>query len=826
MNKRKSILSDIEKNYADTKSISKTVDITSLENGVNPHTIYKDVFKKVDNKTPNDFPTEKISVGDIVYTGNNPNKQYEVITINNKNNIVIKDLSTNEVIETNENNIKKIMENIDMAKKKINETQYSVSINGLETTDANALSQMMSAAAQADSGNADVGGMDMTSTPELPTPEMGAMDPAVNEPITSVESIPPAEDSIETVDEEPSFEDSDIEGMDDELPTDIENPLDNPKPEMDSFEDDFEPVVDDIEFDEEITPTEDELEMDIEEPVENDLGINESQMNESRPDTEQLDEYNTNLDKVDPRVLQELYDVIIEVRGPEFLADDNEVDYEEIIDAVKDFGNEIEGFDPKYATEYAYKLKEKCSEEYCCPNCGEYNENGLDSECPNCGYNPNENEEDEEINEDILLPKATEDETFVAKKKLENDKEDEDEESERISESMEALIKSILESADAKSEQEIYAEEISEEAGDESSLSDEKNIEIAYNEDINRSVGYDNEGGSYNSISWKKKEVEESKQPKRLLPNNDDWNYIEGDVVSDKNGNKWTIKHIRFFGLRDDDVVLMIDSPIHGHIEKTEPRVRFEKLYKPVEENSEDEKILDEDNDDLDTDIAECLKSAGIQLDESNDTSNPSKSLKRKLEDIVADNGYTDYDGCELLFNCMNHESQMQFLRKHNYEDLGYAYDDNRELAFDLIYAMNDEELSKCKELFKRYFKPLKESIVKPTIVTDESSFANKPNKALKPEDKKNVKKKTVDTATFGKNASEGFKEPLNCIKCEAVSPKDKIKAIYETAKTRYANADKEQWNALDRRYIRKLIESGCGYTRASKIILEAKKKK
>ena len=697
MNKRKSILSDIEKNYADTKSISKTVDITSLENGVNPHTIYKDVFKKVDNRTPDDFPTEKISVGDIVYTGNNPNKQYEIISINNKNNIVIKDLSTNEVIETDENNIKKIMENIDMAKKKINETQYSVSINGLETTDANALSQMMSAAAQADSGNADVGGMDMTSTPELPTPEMGAMDPAVNEPITSVESIPPAEDSVETFDEEPSFEDSDIEGMDDELPTDVENPLNNPEPEMDSFEDDFEPVVDDIEFDEEITPTEDELEMDIEEPVENDLGINESQLNESRPDTEQLDEYNTNLDKVDPRVLQELYDVIIEVRGPEFLADDNEVDYEEVVDAVKDFGNEIEGFDPKYANEYAYKLKEKCSEEYCCPNCGEYNENGLDSECPNCGYDPNEDEEDEEINEDILLPKATEDETFVAKKKLENDKE-EDEESERISESMDTLIKSILESADTKSEQEIYAEEISEvdEGKDDVDMKAflnkfKEEYDFLYKNN-DRVAGYSEALDYFDE--WVKKP--ESKEfMKKFIE-------LRGDFISsDREAAAFSFA-LESFGL-------------------------LESYNKNAEE------ILDED-DDFDSDIDECLKNAGV--------------------------------------------------------------------------------------------KPLKESIVKPTIVTDESSFANKPNKALKPEDKKTVKKKTVDTATFGKDASEGFKEPLNCIKCEAVSPKEKIKAIYETAKTRYANADKSQWNALDRRYIRKLIESGCGYTRASKIILEAKKKK
>ena len=728
MNKRKSILTDIEKNYDDTKSISKTVDITSLENGVNPHTIYKDVFKKVDNDTPNDFPTEKISVGDIVYTDNNPNKQFEVITINNKNNIVIKDLSTNEVIETDENNIKKIMENIDMAKKKINETQYSVSINGLETTDANALSQMMSAAAQADSGNADVGGMDMTSTPELPTPEMGAMDPAINEPITSVESIPPAEDSVETFDEEPSFEDSDIEGMDDELPTDVENPLDNPEPEMDSFEDDFEPVVDDIEFDEE-----------IEEPVENDLGINESQLNESRPDKE--DFINSDTQNVDENVLQELYEIICEQMGDDYLSDYDEVDHMELLDCVKDFGREVEGFDEEFAEEYATALQEKWKEEhiddgsdyedYGRPN-WEDNESdedlsedvtptledkeGIPSgdikvkvynvkwDCDNddpkemdlpeefeievyhdedfdlddevsdaisdeygyChyGFDYDIINNDEKLSEDILLPKETEDETYNASKKLKN--EEKDEESERISESMDALIKSILETADAKSEQEVYAEEISE--------ADEGEDE--------------------------------------------DYEEIDDDAELEE-------VHQMFLSCKfsDDEIV---EELVNRGFPEDFARDR-------VKEWTSNDIIFDS-NKDFDSDIDECLKNAGV--------------------------------------------------------------------------------------------KSLKESIVKPTIVTDESSFANKPNKALKPEDKKTVEKKTVDTATFGKDASEGFKEPLNCIKCEAVSPKDKIKAIYETAKTRYANADKEQWNALDRRYIKKLIESGCGYTRASKIILEAKKKK
>lgn len=615
--KRTSILSDLKRNYDDTKSISKAVDLAAIENKANPHKIYNNIFKNID-KTPSDYPTEKISEGDVVYMDDNFNNQYEVISIINKSNIIIKNLSNNETVKTTAKNIKKIMENIDMAKKKINETQYSVSINGLETTDANALSQMMSAAAQADSGNADVGGIDMTSTPDLPTPEMDVIDTTLSEP-TDIET--PMAPEISDVPEVPtdSFEEVDI---DEELPTDIENPMDNIEPEMDMSDDDFEmdseidnePVVDDIEFDEEIEPTEDELESNItfDEPEMDDSNeIIESQLNKSRPDKE--DFINSDTQNVDENVLQELYEIICDQMGDDYLSDYDEVDYMELLDCVKDFGNDIEGFNESLAEEYANALQEKWK-----------NENTEDGSDDYTNYD-RPNWEDEDLSEDVLLPKETEDETYNAAKKLKDD--EEDEESERISESMDALIKSILENSGAKSEQEVYAEEISEE--------------------------------------------------------------------------------------KDDS--------------KCCPKCGKEKCI------CEEEEILDEDNDEFDIEISEALRNAGVQLDEAT---------------------------------------------------------------------------------------------VKPTIVTDESSFANKPNKALKPEDEKTVKTKTVDTATFGKDASEGFKEPLNCIKCEAVSPKEKIKAIFETARTRYAKADKSQWNALDRRYITKLIENGCGYTRASKIILEAKKKK
>lgn len=595
--KRTSILSDLKRNYGDTKSISKSVDLSALENNANPHQIYNSIFKDVDT-TPSDYPTEKMSVGDIVYINDNPNEQFEIINMNDKNNISLKNLSNNEIISKTQKDIKKIMENIDMAKKKINETQYSVSINGLETTDANALSQMMSAAAQADSGNADVGGMDMTSTPDLPTPENtietlpqdetisldndanAYANPEMDTAVVPVDSIEDAD--FDTVEGEDS-----IEGIDDDLPSNIENPLNNPESEMDSFEDDFdmgsemdmdEPVVDDIEFDEEITPSEDEAEID-------DMEITESKEDNAKLySDDKLARYEDTFGKDEENSF--------------FVADNND-EY-------------IQG---------GFKTENEAQEwiwDYC-------NKNALD---PNDYIIYDESEmdrfNDEELDEDILLPKATEDETFNASKKLKD--EDDDEESERISESMDALIKSILENADAKSEQEIYAEEISEE--------------------------------------------------------------------------------------KDDS--------------KCCPKCRKEKCICK-------EEILDEDDDEFDVEISEALRNAGVQLDEAT---------------------------------------------------------------------------------------------VKPIIVTDESSFANKPNKALKPEDKKTVEKKTVDTATFGKDASEGFKEPLNCIKCEAVSPKEKIKAIYETAKVRYSKANKDEWNALDRRYIKKLIENGCGYTRASKIILEAKKKK
>ena len=105
-----------------------------------------------------------------------------------------------------------------------------------------------------------------------------------------------------------------------------------------------------------------------------------------------------------------------------------------------------------------------------------------------------------------------------------------------------------------------------------------------------------------------------------------------------------------------------------------------------------------------------------------------------------------------------------------------------------------------------------------PTTVDQKTLYANKEaekNEDLAPEYHE------VDTTPFSKDASEGFKLTL-----EAAVKTDKVKQIYETAKSMYAKKDVKDWLSLDRRYITKLIKEGCGYERANKLLTAAKQGK
>ena len=63
----------------------------------------------------------------------NPGKSYEVININNKDNIILMDLDNDSEVKVKEEDIIPIVTETKM--KELNEAQYTVSIDNLETTD-------------------------------------------------------------------------------------------------------------------------------------------------------------------------------------------------------------------------------------------------------------------------------------------------------------------------------------------------------------------------------------------------------------------------------------------------------------------------------------------------------------------------------------------------------------------------------------------------------------------------------------------------------------------------------------------------------------------
>ena len=90
------------------------------------------------------------------------------------------------------------------------------------------------------------------------------------------------------------------------------------------------------------------------------------------------------------------------------------------------------------------------------------------------------------------------------------------------------------------------------------------------------------------------------------------------------------------------------------------------------------------------------------EKEEVKEAANPDMAVKEKLKDIL-DEFSLDSDLCFDIFDCMSPESQQEYLNKNGYEDIGYAYDDNRELAYDLVDFMNSEDLAKCKVMIEKW---------------------------------------------------------------------------------------------------------------------------
>lgn len=269
----KMLKNEVSKYTKDGSSLPQAISLTCKKLGLNPYNIIRQYFPEIKEEDIEGYKDIKTDEGSFVtLKGDSSQTHYEVININNKDAIVLRNADNNQEITASEDEITPVITENKMDN--LNEAQYSVSINGLETTDAAALSQMLSSAAQAEQTSG-VATEPMAINPEpmdvatgMPM-DMGAglPEPSLDMPMDSTlpdESLPTEDLDIE----EPEIED-DIE-FDEELPNGEEISLDTDanayaNPEMDtavvptdSLEDNEEPTeAEPVENPEELEPAND-----------------------------------------------------------------------------------------------------------------------------------------------------------------------------------------------------------------------------------------------------------------------------------------------------------------------------------------------------------------------------------------------------------------------------------------------------------------------------------------------------------------------------------------------------------------------------------------
>ena len=147
----------------------------------------------------------KYGEGSYVTLKKNTEKPYEVININNKDTIILRDLDDNSEIKVSEDEIIPMVTETKMSTN-LNEAQYTVSIDNLETTDAETLSQMLSLAGQADSGL----GSDLPVAEPVAEPIPGADLPPMEEPIDTAMDFEP---TIPSTMDGPGFEAAEVDSI-------------------------------------------------------------------------------------------------------------------------------------------------------------------------------------------------------------------------------------------------------------------------------------------------------------------------------------------------------------------------------------------------------------------------------------------------------------------------------------------------------------------------------------------------------------------------------------------------------------------------------------
>jgi len=255
-------------------SLDHAISVVCKVNEFNPTTVRNMLNKKFNmekNTEEIDYKDIKNDEGSYVMLKKNPGKSYEVININNKDNIILMDLDNDSEVKVKEEDIIPIVTETKM--KELNEAQYTVSIDNLETTDAETLSQMLSLAGQAEE------------------PAVEEIDTVVDEPV--VEPVGEFEPTIPATVDGPGFEAAEIDSMPaDDFPSVEEEPTVDDMGYGVTVDDDM-PVVD---AEEDVVLPAEETEI-VGESVEGEEGLSEDVLVPSEEKEEKEDPLTDSEDK-------------------------------------------------------------------------------------------------------------------------------------------------------------------------------------------------------------------------------------------------------------------------------------------------------------------------------------------------------------------------------------------------------------------------------------------------------------------------------------------------------------------------------------------------
>ena len=409
---------NVQKYVKDGTSLPQAVSLVSKEFNLNPYKVINNYYPEIKPEELNSYKDIKTEEGSFVTLKNDSNQNhYEVININNKDAIVLRNTDNNEEITASESEITPVITENKM--NKLNEAQYNISIDGLETQDAATLSQMLNLASQAESSNASMIApdslqsdmavnpmpMDMESGMPMDMEEPVVDDMSMEEPVVDDiefdEELPMGEEPMgeepmgeEPIGEEPMDMESPIDdamdsnnleanemSMDDMIDN---NMFDNPMEEEFDYDALIKEALDSIKESEEIIPADDfiddngELEGqqvdyaeeisesdDFDDEISEALRIAGVELTEKFDSDESMDKgFDENQDAIainngtyGKEFENELYDLITSEMGEDFFSDEEDDGYE-ARNAIEDFGRELDGFDENKIDEYYQSMKE------------------------------------------------------------------------------------------------------------------------------------------------------------------------------------------------------------------------------------------------------------------------------------------------------------------------------------------------------------------------------------------------------------------------------------------------------------------------------------